>query len=245
MFEQAVLCPAPVRGWAVTLGFAGELVVVGCILAVPLIWPQLLPHMEATTWISAPSPPPPPLKEAPMPHVRPIRPGEFHPALVYASVEMRRPVVALDEPPAPEIGVAGGTATGYSSEGLRAAIESVMRVEVPRPAVRPAPASAAPKPAPAVQQIRVGGDVQSARLIHRVDPVYPALARQVRIAGTVELAGVIGTDGRIRELHVTSGHPLLVPAALEAVRQWIYRPTLLGGDPVEVLTTITVVFRLN
>jgi protein TonB len=91
----------------------------------------------------------------------------------------------------------------------------------------------------------VGGPVQAARLVHRVDPAYPPLARQTRIAGTVELNGVIGTDGRIRELHVNSGHPFLAPAALEAVRQWVYQPTLLGGDPVEVITTITVVFRLN
>ena len=67
----------------------------------------------------------------------------------------------------------------------------------------------------------------------------------MRIAGVVELAGVIGAEGRIRELQVTSGHPLLVQAALDAVRQWVYRPTLLSGRPVEVITTIRVVFRLN
>lgn len=242
MFEQAVLCPAPVRGWAVTLGFAGEVLAVGCVLAIPLIWPQLLPHTETTTWISAPAPPARRLKEAPMPHLRPFRAAEFHPALLYTRVAID-PVVALDEPPARIAGVEGGTATAYSSNAVQSTIDSVVRREAPKPSVEPAPT---PKPIPVpVHQIRVGGAVQAARLVHRVDPVYPGPARQMRIAGTVELNGVIGADGRIRELRVTSGHPFLVQAALEAVRQWIYQPTLLGGNPVEVITTITVVFRLN
>jgi protein TonB len=108
-----------------------------------------------------------------------------------------------------------------------------------------APASV-PKSAPApIQQVRVSGALQAARLIHRVEPVYPALARQARISGTVELAGVIGTNGQIRELRVVSGPALLVQPALDAVRQWIYQPTLLGGQPVEVITSISVIFRLN
>lgn len=84
-----------------------------------------------------------------------------------------------------------------------------------------------------------------ARLIKRVEPVYPALARQARISGTVELTGIIGTDGRIKELRVLRGHPLLAKAALDAVRQWIYEATLLNGEPVEVIAPITVTFRLN
>jgi protein TonB len=84
-----------------------------------------------------------------------------------------------------------------------------------------------------------------ARLLHRVEPVYPPLARQTRISGTVELTGVVGTNGRIRELRVVSGHPFLAAAALEAVRQWVYEPTLLNGEAVEVIAPITVNFRLN
>ena len=70
--------------------------------------------------------------------------------------------------------------------------------------------------------------------IHKVEPVYPALAKQARVSGTVELLGVLGTDGRIHELKVLRGHPLLINAALEAVRQWIFEPTLLNGQAVEV-----------
>jgi protein TonB len=93
--------------------------------------------------------------------------------------------------------------------------------------------------------LKTGGLVQLARPIHRVEPRYPALARQARISGEVELAGVIGTDGRIHELKVVRGHPLLVHAALDAVRQWIWAPTTLNGDPVEVIAPIIVTFVLN
>lgn len=81
--------------------------------------------------------------------------------------------------------------------------------------------------------------------IHRVEPRYPALARQIRLAGTVQLRAIIGIDGAVRKLEVESGHPLLAKAALDAVHQWRYRPTRLNGEPVEVETTITVIFELG
>jgi protein TonB len=91
----------------------------------------------------------------------------------------------------------------------------------------------------------VGGQVQSAKLVNQVRPVYPPLARQARIQGTVRLEAVINKDGVIEELKVISGHPLLIPAAQAAVAQWRYEPTLLNGVPVEVITTIDVNFTLG
>ena len=90
-----------------------------------------------------------------------------------------------------------------------------------------------------------GGDVRLAHPIYRVEPRYPQTAIIARISGSVELEGIIATDGRIRDLHALSGNPVLVPAALEAVRQWVYEPTLLNGKPVEVIAPITVIFRLT
>jgi protein TonB len=87
--------------------------------------------------------------------------------------------------------------------------------------------------------------VQEGKLVLRVTPVYPRLAVIARISGTVTLAAVIGTDGRVRELRVLSGHPLLRGAAVDAVRQWVYLPTLLNSDPVEVDTSIVVTFTLG
>ena len=107
----------------------------------------------------------------------------------------------------------------------------------------------APKPVaqPAVKSgpVRVGGNVQSAKLIYQVRPLYPPLAKQARIQGTVRLQAAIARDGTIQNLVLTSGHPLLVPPAMDAVRQWRYRPTTLNGETVEVLTQIDVNFTLQ
>jgi protein TonB len=109
----------------------------------------------------------------------------------------------------------------------------------------PVDTPAPPKPRPAPHRIHSGGEVEEALLVHRVEPRYPTLARQIRLEGTVRLHAVIGVDGSVRELEVESGHPLLARAAREAVLQWRYRPTRLNGEPVEVDTTITVIFELG
>ena len=102
-----------------------------------------------------------------------------------------------------------------------------------------------PPPKEGPKRIRVGGNVQSAKLLNQVRPSYPPLAKQARISGTVRLHAVIAKDGSVVQLEVVSGHPLLVQAALDAVRQWRYQATTLNGDPVEVDTIIEVVFTLS
>ncbi|MGD0667367.1 MAG: M56 family metallopeptidase [Bryobacteraceae bacterium] len=92
--------------------------------------------------------------------------------------------------------------------------------------------------------IPIQADAQAINLISKVDPVYPPLAKQAKIQGTVELSAVIGKDGRVQNLKVVSGHPLLVQAALDAVKNWVYRPTLVNGEPVEVKTSIQINFTL-
>jgi periplasmic protein TonB len=115
-------------------------------------------------------------------------------------------------------------------------------------------ASAAPPPPPppvkaekpaAPKRINVGGNVQQARLINQPRPQYPPLAKQARIQGTVRFTAIIGRDGNILNLTVVSGHPLLVQSATDAVKQWRYQPTLLNGEPVEVVTQIDVNFTLS
>ena len=93
--------------------------------------------------------------------------------------------------------------------------------------------------------LKVSEGILEAQLIARVEPQYPAIAIQTRTEGTVRLHAIIGRDGSITSLDVLSGHPFLVKAALDAVRQWHYRPTMLNGAPVEVETSITVIFRLR
>jgi protein TonB len=87
--------------------------------------------------------------------------------------------------------------------------------------------------------------VQQAKLISQPKPVYPPLAKQARISGVVHLAAIIGKEGTVIDLKVISGHPLLIPSALEAVQQWVYQKTLLNGEPVEISTQIDVNYTLS
>jgi protein TonB len=91
----------------------------------------------------------------------------------------------------------------------------------------------------------VSSGVQAAKLVKQVIPEYPQLAVRMRASGVVHLLGIIGRDGKIQNLRVLSGHPLLTQAALEAVRQWVYSPTVLSGKAVEVEAPIDVIFTLS
>jgi protein TonB len=109
--------------------------------------------------------------------------------------------------------------------------------EPPKPVTTP--------PKPPAEPIRVSMGAEMAKLVKRVVPAYPPLARGARISGMVHLIGIISKDGTIRNLQVISGHPLLVRAAVEAVEQWVYQPTLLNNEPVEVICPIDVNFTLS
>ena len=97
----------------------------------------------------------------------------------------------------------------------------------------------------APSRIKIGGTVQQTKLISQPHPMYPPDAKAARIQGVVKLSAIIGKDGAVMKIEVISGHPLLVPAAMEAVQQWRYQPTLLNGQPVEVITQIDVNFTLT
>ncbi len=123
------------------------------------------------------------------------------------------------------------------------------RQAIPAPAAMPEMAKAPPQPAAAAPAssgpLRVGGNVQEAKVLRRVAPVYPPLARQARISGVVKLEALIGKDGRVKKVSVLSGPPPLRQAAVESVQRWVYQPTLLDGQPIEVLTNIDLNFTLN
>jgi protein TonB len=105
------------------------------------------------------------------------------------------------------------------------------------------PQAAPPRPMPTAP-VRVGGRIREPRLIRRVEPVYPTIARNSRIQGDVRIDAIIDADGRISEVKVLSGHPLLVKPAVEAVSQWVYEPTYLNEQPIPVVLEVTVRFRL-
>ena len=257
MFEQALAVEfgRSNRAWTTMVGMAGQALAVATAVLFPMVAPDTMPPPQALVRLFLPTaPPPPPPAPSPgatrAPEVKrqqlQVRPDGF-----FAPRNMPSRAVIIDEPPltAAELGggngVQGGVQGGIEGGifgGLPGAVART--VPPPAPAAAPAPATAPAKPAEP-QRITVGGNVQQALLIRQVVPLYPQLAQKARIWGDVELVGVVGTDGRIRHLQATSGHPMLVPAALDAVRQWIYRPTYLNGDPVEVVAPITVRFRLN
>jgi protein TonB len=140
----------------------------------------------------------------------------------------------------------GGIRASTAGEAATMAIRLTDGTASQAPAAPAAAASTANFPSTSgVQRIRVGGNVQEARLQEKVVPAYPALARSARISGVVRFDVVIGTDGRINNMQLVTGHPLLVPPAQEAVRQWVYQPTLLNGQPVEVMTQVDVNFTLQ
>jgi len=133
--------------------------------------------------------------------------------------------------------------------------EAVLRISVlpqangsgPLPAPVPSPPSVQTVSATPVPPgtIRVGGEVQGSKIVNKATPVYPPLAKQARVQGTVQLSVQIGPDGTVQDVQLLSGHPLLVQAAIDAVKQWVYQPTLLNGNPVSVLTTVDVNFTLS
>ena len=151
----------------------------------------------------------------------------------------------IEDPPLSVPDAGGDVAAGELVRLAIGILDQAARVAPPSPAPPQIAQLGKPPNAEPLPRVKVGGLVKMARLVHRVDPVYPPLARQARISGTVELTGVIGIDGRIRELLVVHGHPFLAKAALEAVRQWTYEPTLLNGAAVEVVAPITINFFLN
>ena len=109
----------------------------------------------------------------------------------------------------------------------------------------PIPKSPPPKPPAKPELVQAVSELQESKLIFKVDPVYPEIAIRARVSGTVVLGAIIDEEGNVGNLKVLSGHPLLTKAAVEAVRQWKYRPTILNGEPVSVSGTITVVFRIR
>jgi protein TonB len=175
-----------------------------------------------------------------------VVPRQFDAGRLMAPKQIPKEIAMIKEdelPPAAAVGVVGGVPGGVPGGASGGVIGGIIG-SVPSAAPPPPPPKEAPKPV-TPKSIRVGGNVQAAKLLNQPKPQYPPLARQARIQGVVRFNAVIGRDGAIQNLTLVSGHPLLVPAATEAVRQWRYQPTLLNGEPVEVVTQIDVNFTLS
>jgi protein TonB len=231
LVESSVVRKKTNTGWAVILSTAVQVLVLLVLVLIPLIYTQALPKAMMATLLIAPPPPPPPA-EAPKvikPVARLIQQGK----LMQPRAIPKEVAVFKEAELPPEAPVTGGGVLGGVDQGLLGGLGA-------------GPAIAAPPPPPKQQQrIKLGGQVVAAKLLAQPQPVYPPLARQARIQGNVVLHAIIDKDGRVGELQVISGHPLLVQSALDAVKNWRYQPTQLNGEAVEVDTTITVTFVLG
>ncbi|HEX5412122.1 MAG TPA: energy transducer TonB [Terriglobia bacterium] len=219
------------------IAYIFEVIIIAVLIIVPLMQTDALPKAQLLTFLAAPPPPPPP----------PPPPAKAPPIVVHhVSMQdlMKAPTVIpktiakiKDQPVVQSTGVMGGVTGGVPGGQMGGVLGGIIG------GVTGGPPPPPPKPT-TPQRIRVGGQVENAKLINRVQPEYPQLAKMARIQGTVRLEAIISKDGTIQDLKVMSGHPLLVKAALDAVKQWRYQPTLLNGDPVEVVTEIDVNFTL-
>src|ERR1700736_5564857 len=241
MFEDMVVSsPHPLKTnkpWTVVVSMIAQTIFLGILILIPLIYTEALPKAMMSTRLVAPPPPPPPPPPPVQTQVVHVKP-QVH--LMDAGKLVQPKVIPKDikiiKEDAPDMsgmqgGVVGGVAGGQMGGVIGGVIGGV--------------GAAPPPPKPAQQRIRQGGQVQAAKLTNKVQPMCPPVARQRRISGTVRLHAIIAKNGTVEQLEVISGHPLLVQAALDAVRQWKYQATTLNGENVEVDTTIDVIFSLN
>jgi periplasmic protein TonB len=242
VFEQSlILDQGAKRPWNFLVSLSAELFIISLALLIPLLYRDHLPVVHWKDIIVGPAPLPPALP--PATHESAARNSNpsmtlhrtFHWDLTAspAAAQTSSAEFVADAPPAlgPGLGVGGAT--------------NNIGTFIPNYVAGPPPSRPPVEHKPPMAPVPVGGDVQMAMLIRKVIPVYPPLARSARISGVVHLIGTIGKDGKIQNLQVVSGHPMLTRAALQAVEQWIYKPTLLNGNPVEVIAPIEVNFILG
>src|ERR1700690_2801687 len=237
MFEQAFVRTR--RPWTVAASFSGQVLFVGVMALVPLLQTGVIaPGRLAGILIAQPPGAPPRAIES---HPNSTLQRARNPLRVFTG-ELRQPSRVPNEIPAGD----GEPLTAFIFDCDGPDEPRIISALGPSQVTVPAPVESAPAaPSTATPaRVRVGGAVQAGKILRQVTPLYPAIAKQARISGQVRLEAIIAKNGRIENLQVTSGHPLLVQAALEAVRQWVYRPTLLNGEPVEVVTLIDVNFGL-
>jgi len=225
------------RGRMTMFSFVLEAMIIIVMILIPLLFTEALPKAMTMTFLAAPPPPPPPPPPPAAVHV--VKQVETDivnnqlrtPTKIPKKVEM----IKEEEAPPPQMsGVVGGVpgAAGGQLGGVIGGIINSTPVAVPKIATP--------------TRIRVSQGVTQGLKVHDVMPQYPQMAKIARVQGPVVLAAVIGKDGTIQNLHVIStASPLLNQSALEAVKQWRYRPYILNGEPVEVDTTITVNFTLS
>ncbi len=228
----------------VLLSVALHALIVAVLLLVPLAHPQALPMLSAAVGLPLPvaASKPEPKREiaAPAPDVQPQIARD--PGALYTPERIPDDIAQVVDDPAVAIAQLPSSDRGSIGRLLQSFSDPKEAATVLPPPPPPPPPSV---PSTLIALIRVHSEVQQANLIHQVAPVYPPIARTVHVQGVVILEATISKDGDVRDIRIITGHPLLNQAAIDAVQQWKYKPTLLNGEPVEVITTVTINFRLQ
>jgi len=221
-------------------------VILTIAILLPLYFTEAIDMKQfSRTLLVAPPPPPPPPPPAAPAVVRVSAPKRVFTAsgkLTAPTVIPKRVAMLKEEELPPDVGVSagvvggvpGGVPGGQMGGVIGGIIGGVAGSNLPPP----------PKAAPAAP-IRVGGRVSAPRALSTPQPVYPVLARSAKIQGDVTIDAVIDTEGNVVQMNAVSGHPLLIPAAMDALRRWKYQPTLLNDEPVSVALFVTIRFRMQ
>jgi periplasmic protein TonB len=202
-----------------------------------------LKGFASTFLVAPPPPPPPPPAAAPIIKVAPVHRVFENSGKLVAPTVIPKQIQMLKESPIPDVEGAGGVPGGVPGGVAGGSINGVLGGVIGGSGMVPAPI--APKEKGPKAPVRVGGRVKEPRQIFRVEPRYPPLAVQTHMTGVVVIDAIIDERGNIVEAKVLSGPPLLIQAALDAVRQWKYEPTYLNDEPVPVQLSVTVQFRLQ
>src|ERR1700736_1024445 len=221
------------------LSFLLQVGLIGVLILIPLIYTDALPKGNLMTFLVAPPPPPPP---PPPPAAAAVKVVKIQSEVING--QLRTPTkipnkvqMIKEEEAPPDLGAGGvpggvpGGIPGGSMGGVMGGILGSTNAAIPKVATP--------------QRVRVSSGVSRGLLIKKVTPNYPQLAKQARIQGSVVLQAEISKEGTIQNLQLISGHPMLAPAAIEAVKQWRYKPYLLNGEPVAVETQVVVNFSLS
>jgi periplasmic protein TonB len=225
------------QGYTLPVSIAIHIVVIIAVVVIPLMTAEALPEPTSVVKAffvepqAAPPPPPPPPPPAPKAQVQPRVASTPQPV---QENKFTAPIETPDEVKPDEgidLGVEGGVPGGVEG-GVPGGVVGGVVGGLP---------DAPPPPA----AVRVGGQIKEPKKLKNVAPVYPDIAKQARVQGVVILECTISPQGKVTDVKVLRGIPLLDAAAIEAVKQWVYSPTLLNGVPVPVIMTVTVNFRLS
>jgi periplasmic protein TonB len=236
LIESDVVAHKTKQGYTLPVSIAIHAIVLLAVVVVPLLTSEELP--EPTSVVKAffvepaapPPPPPPPPPPAPRqqnqpkPMSTPV-PTENKFQAPVETPEQVKPEEGID------LGVEGGVPGGVERGVPGGVVGGVV--------------GGLPDAPPPPQAVRVGGQIKEPKKLKNVNPSYPDIAKQARVQGVVILECTISPQGKVTDVKVLRGIPLLDAAAIEAVKQWVYSPTLLNGVPVPVIMTVTVNFRLS